>query len=217
VTRYAFFAWNHPSPWQRFWRYGKVVLGVPLWICLDLYSRRRFNEVFYRQYRGMEQDWLRRQGQHLLDAEIRRKIYPGARDLLAADRAAGLRLVLVSGGMDFAIEPAAKALGFDDLIANRLVFRDGKATGEVAPPLLAEQQKVKAILDYCEKYNVDRGESKAYSDSLSDVPMLEAVGLPAAVHPDRRLKRVAAQRGWPVLDLKTTRHGDFHQAANARL
>jgi len=54
----------------------------------------------------------------------------------------------------------------------------------------------------CRQYNVEPARSKAYSDSFSDVPMLEAVGQPAAVNPDRRLRRVARERGWPVLDLK---------------
>jgi HAD superfamily phosphoserine phosphatase-like hydrolase len=128
--------------------------------------------------------------------------------LLEKDRREGCRLVLVSGGMDFALAPVAAALGFDDLIANRLVFNAGRATGEVAAPLLAEAQKVKAILDFCETYNVSTPQSKAYSDSYSDLAMLEAVGFPAAVHPDRRLKRIALARGWPILDLKTTHHGD---------
>ena len=93
--------------------------------------------------------------------------------------------------------------GFDDVIANRLVYESGIATGQVAPPLLAEAAKVEAIRSYCRQYNVETAQSKAYSDSLSDLPMLEAVGLPAAVNPQRRLRRVAVERDWPILDLKT--------------
>ncbi len=207
VTRYAFFARHCPSRTEALLRYGKVVLGVPLWIALDVYSRRLFNEVFYRQYRGMCQDWLEEQAAVLFDGEIKPKVYPGARALLDADRQAGYRLVLVSGGMDFALRPVVRHLGFDHLISNRLVYEDRIATGAVAPPLLAEQQKVAAILDFCREYNVEAAGSKAYSDSFSDIPMLEAVGQPAAVNPDRRLRRVAIERGWPILDLKSGDHG----------
>ena len=201
VTRCAFFAKNHPSRAQAFLRYGKLLAAVPLWIALDLYSRRLFNEVFYRQYRGMREEWLAAKAEELFEKEIRPKIYPRAEEPLSSDRQQGFRLVLLSGGLDFALAPAVRHFGFDDLICNRLVYEEGVASGEVVSPLLAEQEKVAAVDRFCREYNVDTARSKAYSDSLSDLPMLEAVGLPSAVNPDRRLRRVANDRGWPVLDL----------------
>ena len=203
VTRYAHFAKNHPSRLEAWRRYGKLLATVPVWIGLDMYSRRLFNEVFYREYRGLSEDWLRKEAERLFENEIRPKVFPGATACLDADRRAGYRLVLVSGGLDFAIAPAVRHFGFDDVIANRLVYENGIATGQIAPPLLAEQAKVEAIRSYCRQYNVETAQSKAYSDSLSDLPMLEAVGIPAAVNPERRLRRVAAERGWPILDLKS--------------
>jgi HAD superfamily hydrolase (TIGR01490 family) len=202
VTRYAYFAKHHPSLAEAAWRYGKLLLLVPFWIGLDLYSRRRFNEVFYREYRGLRRDFLLAKAEEMFEFEIRPKLYAYAEPLIAQDRADGLRLVLVSGGIDFNLDPVARYLGFDDLIANRLVFENGEATGEIVPPLLAEEEKVAAIRRYCREYNVNSAESKAYSDSLSDVPMLEAVGHPAVVNPGRRMKRLAKQRGWPVLYLR---------------
>ena len=201
VTRCAFFAKNHPSRAQAFLRYGKLLTAVPLWIALGLYSRRLFNEVFYRQYRGMRKEWLVAKAEELFGKEIRPKIYPRAEEPLSSDRQQGFRLVLLSGGLDFALAPAVRHFGFDDLICNRLVYEDGVANGEVVAPLLAEQEKVAAVHRFCREYNVDTARSKAYSDSLSDLPMLEAVGLPSAVNPDRRLRRVANDRGWPVLNL----------------
>lgn len=203
VTRYAYFAKHHPAKPVAVWRYARVLLGVPLWIGLDLYSRRLFNEVFFRQYRGLREDWLRQTSERLFAEEIQPTIHPGAVKLIEADRASGYRLVLVSGALDFSLAPAVRHFQFDDVIANRLEFKDGVATGEIVAPLLAEAAKVAAIREYCAKYNVDTAHSKAYSDSLSDAPMLEAVGLPAAVNPDRRLRRLARERGWPVLDLKS--------------
>jgi HAD superfamily hydrolase (TIGR01490 family) len=202
VTRYAFFAKNHPAKLQAAWRYGKVVAGVPLWLGLDAVSRRLFNEVFFRQYRGLRHDWLVSQAEALFDEEIRPKVFAGTARLLEDDRAQGHRLVLVSGGFDFDLAPFVREFGFDDLISNRLEFDNGFATGRVIPPLLAEAEKVNAIRRYCAEYNVDAARAKAYSDSLSDLPMLEVVGLPAAVNPDRRLRKIAIERGWPVLDLR---------------
>jgi HAD superfamily hydrolase (TIGR01490 family) len=180
-----------------------VVAGVPLWLGLDAFSRRLFNEVFYRQYRGLRRDWLVSQAETLLEQEIRPRIFAGARRLLDRDRQAGYRLVLVSGGFDFDLTPFLREFGFDDLISNRLEFDNGIATGRVVAPLLAEQEKVNAIRRYCAEYNVNAASAKAYSDSFSDLPMLEVVGSPAAVNPDRRLRKIALQRGWPVLDLRS--------------
>jgi len=202
VTRYAFFAKSHPRRMQAWWRYGKLLLTVPVWIGLDMYSRRLFNQVFYREYRGFSKDWLFERGEDLFEKEILPKIFAAAKSVIEADREAGYRLVLVSGGLDFAIAPAVRYFGFDNLICNRLEYTAGVATGEVTPPLLAEAEKVRAIESFCREYNVDSARSKAYSDSLSDLPMLECVGEPAAVNPDRGLRRAAIKRGWPVLDLR---------------
>ena len=205
VTRYAFYAKNYPSRLGAYARYARLLLAIPLWLALDAYSRRLFNQIFYREYRAMRRDILEEQSQELFANDILPKIYPGAKSLIEADRANGFRLVLVSGGLDFAIAPAVDYFGFDDVIANQLVFRDGIATGEIDTPLLAGQAKVTAIERYCREYNVDTERSKAYSDSLSDLPMLEALGVAVAVNPDRRLKRIATERGWSVVDLRVVK------------
>jgi HAD superfamily hydrolase (TIGR01490 family) len=202
VTRYAFCARNHPSRVRALLKSAKLVLSVPLLIGIDHYSRRRFNEYFYREYRGMQKAWLEALSERLFAEEIRPKIYPGAKALVEADRAAGFRLVLVSGGLDFDLGPVVRHFGFHHVISNRLVFENGVATGEMAPPLIAEDGKPAALRQLCVEYNVDTARSKAYSDSFSDLPMLEAVGMPVAVNPDRRLKRVALARGWRIMDLK---------------
>jgi HAD superfamily hydrolase (TIGR01490 family) len=208
VTQYAYYARNLPSRARVAWKYGKLLLSIPILIGLDLYSRRLFNEVFYREYRGMERDWLCELAEGLFEKVIRPAIYPGAQALVAGDREAGFRTVLVTGSLDFALSPVVRHFGFDELISNSLVFQNGVATGALARPIIAEREKVEAMVRLSRRYNVETANSKAYSDSISDLPMLEAVGLPSAVNPDRRLKRVALERGWPILDLKTDKHGD---------
>ena len=149
----------------------------------------------------MSKEWLAAKAEELFEQEILPKIYPGAHASLRSDRQQGFRLVLLSGGLDFALAPAVRHFDFDDLICNRLAYQDGVASGEVVSPLLAEQEKVAAVHRFCREYNVETAQSKAYSDSFSDLPMLEAVGLPSAVNPDRRLRRAANDRGWPVVNL----------------
>jgi len=202
VQRYAFYARNHPSKLRAILRYSRLAASVPVFLGLELYSRRIFNEVFYREYRGMKHEWLSGMAEELFERAVRPTIYAGAKALVDADKAQGFRTVLVTGELDFAVGPIARHFGFDKVITNSLLYRHGSATGRVKPPLIAEKEKAAAIRAMCDGSNGDLGCSKAYSDSISDLYMLEAVGRPAAVNPDRRLKRLALRRGWLVLDLK---------------
>ena len=202
VTRYAWFAKNHPSRLQAARRYGKTLAGVPLWILLNACSRRAFNVVFYRQYAGFEEAWLRSRSQAMFEREILPKMFPYAKARVAADRRAGYKTVMVSGGLDFALQAAAEYLAFDDLIANRLEFAEGVATGRVVAPLLAGREKVEAMRAYCER----RGLAMAGGQSV----LRQQVGhahvrggrQPRAVsNPDARLRRAALERSWPIYDL----------------
>ena len=76
------------------------------------------------------------------------------------------------------------------------------ATGRVLPPVMASATKAKWIREYAEREGLNLSESYAYSDSISDLPMLSIVGHPVAVNPDFRLKQTARQHDWAVLDLK---------------
>ena len=93
-------------------------------------------------------------------------------------------------------------LGIDDYVANRLEFVNGYATGRVLPPVMASATKAAWIREYAEKNNISLSDSYAYTDSISDLPMLSIVGHPAAINPDFRLKQVALQHNWAILKLK---------------
>ena len=202
VRRYAYFTLHQPSRSRAALKFSKLLLSIPSWLAMEFRSRRRFNEVFFREYRGMREQVLRAQSRQLFDEEILPSIYPDTQVLLEEDRGQGYMPVLVSGELDVALEEVIRYLGFQSVICNRLVFRDGVATGEVEAPLIAEDEKVRAMENLCAEFGTEMKQCKAYSDSFSDLPMLEAVGVPAAVNPDRRLKRVARERGWTILDLK---------------
>jgi HAD superfamily hydrolase (TIGR01490 family) len=202
VTRYVYFARRCPSPWESFYRTAVAVGGVPYWLLLDAGSRAAFNRQFFGLYAGLPEAWLREQAAGLLQHETLPKIYRGSRELLERDRQAGYTLVLVTGGLDFAVEKASAELGFDHLLANKMVFSDGVASGRLQEPLLAEQGKTDAIRDFCREHGVDPTSLKAYSDSYSDLAMLEMAAQPMAVNPDCKLRRVAAERGWPTLVTK---------------
>lgn len=190
------------------WRVARAVALAPRWLAAEARSRRLFNEMFFREYRGLRREWMEARAAAMCDAILAPAVFQGARALIQRDRELGYRTVLVTGSLDFAVAPFLQHLGMDEAITNRLEFRDGMATGALLEPIIAGAEKVAAMERTREKYNVDSARCKAYSDSFSDAPMLEAVGMPAAANPDRRLRALALERGWPILNLKETDHVD---------
>lgn len=217
VTRYAYFVQRLPQRVRSYWKLLRLAASVPGYLMLDHVSRRRFNEVFFREYRGMKKDWLEAQSQALFEDVIRPSIYAGAKELVSSDRAHGFRVALVSGELDVALGPVIGYFGFDDVVSNSLVFKDGVATGEVVSPLIAEETKAQAMARVCARHHAELRSAKAYSDSFSDVPMLEAVGFPCAINPDRRLRAAAGERGWPIRELRGTGGEDAERGDHVRI
>src|SRR5207237_260866 len=83
----------------------------------------------------------------------------------------------------------------------RLEFKNHVATGRVLPPLLAENKKARSIRAWADQEGIDLAQSCAFSDSSADVPMLSSVGHPVATNPTRRLRRIAIEHHWPILEL----------------
>ncbi len=125
-------------------------------------------------------------------------VYDEAVSLIEEHHLAGRDVVIVSTSGSEVVEPIGALLGADRVVATRLKVEDGHYTGEIEYYAYAEE-KARAIRDLAEQVGYDLENSYGYSDSITDVPMLEAVGHPHAVNPDKELRKVAAARGWPVL------------------
>ncbi|NLU83362.1 HAD-IB family hydrolase [Rhodococcus sp. HNM0569] len=125
-------------------------------------------------------------------------VYAEAADLVADHKASGHDVVIVSASGEEVVTPIAAALGADRSIATRLTVEDGRYTGEVEFYAYGEG-KVEGIRALADEFGYDLERCYAYSDSITDLPMLEAVGHPTAVNPDRALRRTANEKGWPVL------------------
>ncbi|MFJ2341791.1 HAD family hydrolase [Streptomyces antimycoticus] len=125
-------------------------------------------------------------------------IYDEAASLIEEHHTAGRDVVIVSTSGAEVVEPIGELLGADRVVATRLVVEDGVFTGEVEYYAYGPT-KAEAIAELAESEGYDLSRCYAYSDSATDLPMLEAVGHPHAVNPDRALRREAAARGWPVL------------------
>jgi HAD superfamily hydrolase (TIGR01490 family) len=183
------------------WKTLTTAASAPLFWAADKVSRKWFNELFYGYYKGQSEDRLIVLADELFDDVIKPAIYPRARELIDESRRAGCRQVLISGGLDFTVRPLARYLGIDDVLANRLEFSRGRATGRLEKPFIAGATKAMIMRDFAEKHGIDLRRSWAYSDSYSDYAMLAVVGRPTAVNPDLRLRALARSYDWPVVDL----------------
>jgi HAD superfamily hydrolase (TIGR01490 family) len=126
-------------------------------------------------------------------------VYAEAADLIEAHRAAGREIVIVSSSGAEMVGPIGEMLGVDRVVATRMVTVDGRYTGEIEFYAYGENKAV-AMREVAADKGWDLADCWAYSDSATDLPMLEAVGHPTAVNPDRGLRKIAAERGWPVLE-----------------
>ncbi|GAB4513052.1 MAG: hypothetical protein Tsb0020_31190 [Haliangiales bacterium] len=201
VHTFAFYAARQASLLSAARTWGGTIASAPLFWAADKISRKWFNELFYRMYEGMSEDRLVTLSEELFDEVIRPNIYPRAFDLIAESRRAGCRQVIISGALDFTLKPLAEYLEVDELIANRLEFQGGYATGKLEKPFVGGASKAEIMRRYARERDLDLTESWAYSDSFSDFPMLAVVGRPTAVNPDMRLRAMARSYDWPVLRL----------------
>jgi HAD superfamily hydrolase (TIGR01490 family) len=136
-----------------------------------------------------------------LEELINPYVYAEAAILIGEHQAAGRDVVLVSASGDEMVRPIGALLGVTDIIATRMGIVDGRFSGEVEF-YAAGSRKVDGVRELADERGYDLSECYAYSDSSSDLPLLEAVGHPSAVNPDRTLRRVALERSWPVLEFR---------------
>ena len=167
-------------------------------LALDRVDRGRLNVVFYRDYAGLPAADIRRQVGDCYRDVIQPRQFEQSAGCVADHKNAGRSVVLVTGSIDFLIEPLARALGADAMVAPTLVEFDGRFTGELDGPPLGNEEKARRVRAYADNNDIDLALSHAYGDSIADLPMLEAVGNPHAVNPDKALAAIAKGRDWPI-------------------
>jgi HAD superfamily hydrolase (TIGR01490 family) len=131
--------------------------------------------------------------------EVRQFVVPGMAAAIQAHRRAGHVTAVLTSATRYLAEPLATDLGIEHAIFTQLVVREGVFTGEAVRPVCYGKGKIYWAERFAADNGVDLSRSYFYTDSVTDLPVLERVGEPRVVNPDPRLRRVAVRRGWPVI------------------
>ena len=183
---------------------------------------RRRNDEFYAHYQAGTldiHDYVRfsteatrlkgaaeaaRAHAHFMQTVVLPTIQPQALDLIRAHAQAGDQIIIVTATNEFITRPIATALGVSELIAVALA-RDGAGwiTGEIQGTPSFREGKVARVNQWLAEHQLswDSVETTFYSDSINDLALLEKATHPVATNPDPRLRTLATERGWRILDL----------------
>ena len=167
----------------------------------DEEKMERMREEAAKLTSGWEQEKVRQVVTEVLEEVISPLIYAEALELMHDHRSAGRLICIVSSSPEEIVEPLALMLDVDHFIATKPKVVDGKYTGELEFYAYGPQ-KAEAIQKLATEVGIDLEGSFAYTDSPTDLPMMELVGNPVAVNPDRALRRIADERGWRVEEFR---------------
>ena len=198
VHYYAYLATYGYSDIRRTTWTAAFLPKVAYYLLLDMTNRSRFNRVFYHNYRGMDVAQIRDRSDDHFEHFIRPRMFSGAIERIAEHRTRGERVVLITGSLDFIMEPVSAFLKTDGLIAVKMHEKDGRLTGALTGPPIGDEEKAKVMRAYAEEHHINLAKSYGYADSSSDLPMLHSVGHATVVNPGRKLRRIAKEQDWEI-------------------
>ena len=197
VTSYAWLA-TRRLPWDDRLRFvAQTLAEAPRLLSMDRKDRGDFLRHFYRRYEDAPVAQLAEDSVELSSDLLLAKAFPAAVRRVREHRALGHRTLLITGALDFVIEPLRPL--FDDIVCASLSVKpDGTYSGELTDVPPTGESRAQALYDYCDANGFDPRQCVAYADSSSDLPLLDAAGFPVAVNPETKLAAIARSRGWLV-------------------
>jgi putative phosphoserine phosphatase/1-acylglycerol-3-phosphate O-acyltransferase len=150
------------------------------------------------QFSGQSEKQLEEEAIAWVEDVVVETIYPEAERLVAEHVAESHVVAIVSGATTFVVRPIAARLGIEHSLYTRLEVENGCFTGRVIEPICFEEGKIYWLQQFIDEQGIDLAKSYFYSDSITDLPLLDLVGHPVATNPDPLLYRTAVKRRWPV-------------------
>ena len=179
--------------------YAQLVYAL---VGADERKMERLKDGMLQLTKGWDRHEVERLVREVLIQVIDPYVYQEALDLMALHRAEGRQIYIVSSSPEEVVRPLAGHFGVSGVIATRARIVEGRYTGELEFYAYGES-KAEAIRSLAERIGIDLEGSYAYTDSITDLPMLEAVGNPVAVNADKELRRIAEEREWEVRDFRS--------------
>lgn len=177
-------------------------LRVALWATqytLGVIDAPKVARKALESFRGREEAWLEKSCAEWFPKYVLPEVQQAGRRAVAAHREAGDFVAIVTGATRYVAEPVAAELGVTHVICSELeIDAAGCFTGHIIEPLCYGLGKIERTARVAEREGFELGEATFYSDSITDLPLLEVVQAPIVINPDRRLRRVAEKRGWPI-------------------
>lgn len=159
---------------------------------------RAFTQQAMLEFRGQSERKLLREAREFVEKLVLPTVYPEAIEVVRRHQKQGHVVAIVSGATKFVVKPLAEALGIKHYLYTRLEVEHGRFTGRVIDPICFEEGKIYWLQQFIDERGIDLAKSWFYTDSVTDIPLMDLVGHPVAVNPDPFLFRSARRRGWPV-------------------
>lgn len=199
----AYIAANAKKFGERALRLGLVALAAPVHTLLGQTDRALAHRLVHLAFRGMSEDRVAALAEEYAEDILKDKILDQGQELMKRAQGEGRRVVLLSDGIEPIMQPLARHLRHhDDLVCNRLEFRDGEATGRLLEPVVGGASGGKWLQQYAAQHDLDLAHSVAYGSHGPDMLLLSAVGKPCAVNPDFVLRRSAKDADWPIIEYR---------------
>ena len=194
VESYAWLATRHLERAERVCLVARLVAEGPRLLRLDRRDRSDFLRAFYRRYEDAPVEQLRLDSYELFSDLLGQRAFPEAIARVRRHRALGHRTLLITGALDFVVEPLRPL--FDEIVCATMAENDGKFTGELTQSPPTGEARAMLLDEFARAQGLSLGDTIAYADSTSDLPMLEAAGFPVVVNPEAKLAAIARRRGW---------------------
>ena len=149
-------------------------------------------------YRGLAESLLEEVGEEVFVKHLAKQIYPEARAIVQAHQEAGHTVAIISSATRYQAEPLARDMGIEHVLCTELEVEEGVFTGEVIRPTCYGEGKAIAGRMLSAREGIDLDESYFYTDSHEDLPLLEVVGRPRPLNPNRQLAQISKERQWPI-------------------
>jgi HAD superfamily hydrolase (TIGR01490 family) len=159
---------------------------------------RAFTREAMTEFAGQSERRLLREARDFVDELVLPTVYPEAIERIRWHQAQNHVVAIVSGATKFVVRPLAERLGIRHYLYTRLEVEHGRFTGRVIDPICFEEGKIYWLQQFIDEKGIDLAKSWFYTDSVTDLPLLDLVGHPVAVNPDPFLYWRAARRCWPV-------------------